>query len=79
MRPLYFCLRKRSRSISSSLRGRVVRVAAFGGIGNVDAAVPDQQAFAQPGSGGDQGAVADLAGVALAQRVDLVGLSSATP
>jgi hypothetical protein len=52
---------------------RVVGVAALGGIGNVAVAVPDQQALAQAGSGGDQGAVADLAGVALAEGVNLVG------
>ena len=52
---------------------RVVGVAALGGVGRVGAAVPDQQALAQAGSGGDQGAVADLAGVALAEGVDLVG------
>jgi hypothetical protein len=45
---------------------RVVRVAALGGIRNMMVAVPDQEAFAQAGSGGDQGAVAHLAGIALA-------------
>ena len=52
---------------------RVVRVAALGGVGRVGAAVPDQKRLAQAGSGGDQGAIADLAGVALAERVNLVG------
>ncbi len=53
--------------------GREVRVASLGGIGNVGVAVPDEQALAQAGSGGDQGAVADLAGVALGQGEYLVG------
>ena len=44
---------------------RVVGVAALGGIGRVAAAVPDQQGLAEAGSGGDQRAIADLAGIAL--------------
>src|SRR5208337_3910440 len=51
----------------------VVGVAALGGIGRVAVAVPDQKGLAQAGSGGDQGSIADLAGVALAERVDLLG------
>ena len=45
----------------------------------MNAPVPRQDAFAQPGSGGNQCAVADLAGIAFAQRVDLFGPSSAMP
>ena len=52
---------------------RVVGVAAFGRVGRVAAAVPDEHGLAQAGSGGDQGAIADLAGVALAEGVDLIG------
>ena len=37
------------------------------------AAIPDQKPLAQAGSRGNQRAIADLAGVALAERVDLVG------
>ena len=36
-------------------------------------AVPDQKRLAQAGSRGDQRTIANLAGVALAERVDLVG------
>jgi hypothetical protein len=45
----------------------VVHVAAFRGVGDVDVPIPDKQAFAQASSRGDQGAVADLAGVALTE------------
>jgi hypothetical protein len=45
----------------------------------VHLAVPDEDAFAEAGAGGDEGAVADLAGVAFGEGVDLVGLSSAMP
>ena len=57
----------------------VVDVAAFRGVGDVGAAVPHQIALAEPGAGGDEGAIADLAGIALGEGVNLVRGSSATP
>ncbi len=48
-------------------------MAAFGRVRDVTAAVPDQQGLAQAGSGGDQRAIADLAGVAFAEGENLLG------
>ena len=52
--------------------GGVVGMAALRGIGNVGTAVPDEEAFAKPGSGGDEGTIADLAGIAFSKGEDLV-------
>ena len=51
-----------------------VAVATFGGDGNVFRAVPDEEGFAQAGSGGDEAAVAGGFGVALVEGKDLVGV-----
>ena len=39
----------------------------------MDVAVPDEQGLTEAGSGGDEGSVAGLAGVAIGEGIDLVG------
>jgi hypothetical protein len=72
-RPLYFLFEKAEQVDLVFVARCVVGVAAFGWIGDVGAAVPDEQALAEAGSGGDEGAVADLAGVAFSERINLLG------
>jgi hypothetical protein len=74
MRPVVLLLEVAEQVDLVFVARRVVAVAAFAGHGDVLLAVPGQDALAEAGAGGDQGAVADLAGVALARGVDLVGL-----
>src|SRR6266568_6671995 len=50
-----------------------IRMPALRWIGNMDAAVPGQQALAQPSPRSDQSSVANLARIAFAQRINLVG------